>query len=65
MVLSKREKEVAELLCLGYGNKEISDEINISPRTVDTYVERLMFKLRARNRLALVAIYIREYENAK
>jgi len=62
MVLSRREKEVIELLCLGYANREISDEMSISPRTVETYIERLMFKLRARNRLALVATYIREYE---
>lgn len=62
MVLSNREREVIELLCLGYASKEISNEMSISRRTVDTYIERLMFKLRARNRLALVAIYIREYE---
>lgn len=62
MVLSKKETEVVKLLCEGYEYKEISDEMNISPRTVETYVERLMLKLRARNRLALVATYIRTYE---
>ncbi len=60
MAITKREKEVMELLCLGYGNKEISFEMKISPRTVETYIERLMLKLRVRNRLALVAEYIKE-----
>ncbi len=64
MVLSKREKEVIELLMLGYASKEISGFMKISPRTVETYVERLMFKLRARNRLAMVAIYIKEYKKS-
>lgn len=62
MALSKRETQVIKLLCLGYACKEISGKIKISPRTVETYIERLMFKLRAKNRLELVAIYIREYE---
>ena len=62
MALTKREKEVIELLCLGYGNKEISCEMKISPRTVETYIERLMLKLRVRNRLALVVAYVKEYK---
>ena len=56
MVISKREKAVIRLLCEGYEYKEISEMLEISPRTVETYVERLMYKLCARNRLALVAI---------
>lgn len=62
MALTKRETQIIKLLCSGYACKEISLQMNISARTVETYIERLMFKLRARNRLALVAIYIREYE---
>lgn len=62
MLLSKRETEIIKLLCLGYASKDISKKLHISPRTVDTYIERLMFKLNSRNRLSLVANYIREYE---
>ncbi len=62
MALTERETQIIKLLCLGYACKDISEKMNISTRTVETYIERLMFKLRARNRLALVAIYIREYE---
>lgn len=62
MALTKREVEIVKLLSQGYACKDISEMINISPRTVETYIERLMYKLRARNRLALIATYIREYE---
>ena len=62
MELSLREKEVVKLMCLGYMDKEISEIMNISSRTVQTYVERTMYKLHARNRLAMIATYVREYE---
>lgn len=65
MVLSKQENAVVTLLCKGFGYREISHELKISPRTVETYIERLMYKLRARNRLELVAIYVRQYERLK
>lgn len=65
MVLSKQENAVIILLCQGFSCKEISDKLQISPRTVETYIERLMYKLRARNRLELVAIYVRQYERLK
>ncbi len=65
MVLSKQENAVITLLCQGFCCKEISDKLQISPRTVETYIERLMYKLRARNRLELVAIYVRQYERLK
>lgn len=65
MVLSKQENAVVTMLCQGFGCREISDRLKISPRTVETYIERLMYKLRARNRLELVAIYVRQYERLK
>ncbi len=62
MALTERETQIIKLLCLGYACKDISQKMNISARTVETYIERLMYKLQARNRLALVATYIRKYE---
>lgn len=62
MRLTGREIEVIKLLCSGLIDREISSEMNISARTVQTYIERIMFKLQVRNRLALVAKYVREYE---
>ena len=61
MRLSKRELEVLELLSFGYEDKEIASKLMLSPRTVQTYVSRLVIKLKARNRTSAVANYIRQY----
>ena len=45
--LSLREREVMRLIALGNSGKEIAQIMGISPRTVDTYRERLMDKLQA------------------
>ncbi|MEN8212796.1 MAG: response regulator transcription factor [Pseudomonadota bacterium] len=54
--LSKREREVIKLIALGKSSKEIARLLGISPRTVDTYRQRLMSKL-ALNNLADVVRY--------
>jgi DNA-binding NarL/FixJ family response regulator len=43
--LSKREREVVQLLADGNCNKEIASSLNISVRTVEVYRARLMLKL--------------------
>jgi DNA-binding NarL/FixJ family response regulator len=43
--LSKREREVVQLLADGNCNKEIACSLNISVRTVEVYRARLMLKL--------------------
>lgn len=45
--LTKREKEVMELLVDGKHNKTIAQELNISPRTVELHRSRVMEKLQA------------------
>jgi len=45
VLLSKREREVIKLIALGHSSKEIGQIMGISPRTVDTYRNRLMQKL--------------------
>lgn len=45
--LSPREQEVMRLIALGKSGKEIARLMSISPRTVDTYRDRLMDKLQA------------------
>ncbi len=44
-LLSKREREVMKLVAQGQSSKEIGRIMDISPRTVDTYRQRLMDKL--------------------
>lgn len=43
--LSPREREVIRLIALGNSSKEVARDLDISPRTVDTYRQRLMEKL--------------------
>lgn len=43
--LSQREREVIRMIGLGKSSKEIARILQISPRTVDTYRQRLMDKL--------------------
>ena len=43
--LSPREREVIRLIALGNSSKQIARLMDISPRTVDTYRNRLMEKL--------------------
>mgnify|MGYP001318788719 CR=1 FL=1 len=49
VTLSPREREVIRLIALGNTGKEIANAMYISPRTVDTYRNRLMGKLELRS----------------
>jgi DNA-binding NarL/FixJ family response regulator len=42
--LTRREREVAQLICSGMKRKEIAERLNISPRTVDVHLNRIYRK---------------------
>lgn len=48
--LTRREREVAELIAAGLTNRRASERLHISPRTVDTHVARILKKLGAGSR---------------
>jgi DNA-binding NarL/FixJ family response regulator len=52
--LSEREADVLRQVARGHSNKEISAQLNISVKTVETYKARAMAKLGYRNRAKLV-----------
>lgn len=52
--LSNRELEVFTLTAMGYTRTEISEQLNIKPKTVDTYRSRAMQKLDLHSRAGLV-----------
>ncbi|HLI02156.1 MAG TPA: response regulator transcription factor, partial [Acidimicrobiales bacterium] len=54
--ITDREREVLEQVGRGLSNDEIAAELVISPATARTYVSRLLSKLQARDRVALVII---------
>jgi non-specific serine/threonine protein kinase len=53
--LTRREREVTELVAQGLGNRQIADRLVISQRTVESHVENVLTKLgfRSRNQIAM------------
>jgi len=52
--LSRREKQIAELLATGVTNKEIAWQLEINVKTVSTYKTRILSKLNLKNLAELV-----------
>jgi DNA-binding NarL/FixJ family response regulator len=52
--LSERERDILQLLALGYTNQEIGKKLFISVRTVDTHRAHIMRKLELETRAELV-----------
>ncbi|WP_415892980.1 response regulator transcription factor [Neptuniibacter sp. QD29_5] len=52
--LSRREKEVMALVVAGNANRQIAEELDISPKTVEVHRSRVMSKMRASSLAALV-----------
>jgi DNA-binding NarL/FixJ family response regulator len=59
--LSPREREVLDLLAMGFIYKEIGSKLNISPETVRTYVKNICQKMHVRSRLEAVAKHRTEF----
>jgi len=49
-ILTNREKEIFELLVLNESTKEISDDLNISEKTVRNHISNVMQKLNVKTR---------------
>lgn len=56
--LTKREREVLQLICEQYTNSEIAEKLFISTRTVEGHRNNLLQKLNCRNTAGLVAVAI-------
>jgi two-component system response regulator FixJ len=52
--LTRRQREVCDLICQGKSNKEIARTLEISPRTVEDHRLDVMAKLEVPNSTALV-----------
>ena len=55
-VLSKREREVAELICLGYTNADIAKILHISIHTVKDHTKKIYPKMKVHSRFELSAL---------
>lgn len=56
-VLTQREFEVATFLVRGWENKEIGNELHISPRTVEDHRWAILKKAKARNVVELTRAF--------
>lgn len=54
-LLTKREREVAELVAAGLTNRAIADKLVISPRTAEAHVEKILTKLGLTSRTQVAA----------
>lgn len=68
-LLSEREYDVLVMTVQGYASREIGERLYISPKTVDTYRQRLMQKLELNHRVDLFDFALRhgliDSQNAK
>ncbi len=58
-LLSEREQAVIRLSALGFTSREIGEKLFISPKTVDTYRQRAMEKLKLEHRSDLIKFALR------
>ena len=60
-ILSKRETECMRYLCKGLTTKQIARQLKISPKTVETYIERAKIKYNCRNKAELMWAMIKKF----
>ena len=60
-VLSERERQVLELTARGFTSREIGEQLALSPRTIETYRERIMEKLKLDHRSQLVEYAVQHH----
>ncbi|MEM9500800.1 MAG: helix-turn-helix transcriptional regulator [Pseudomonadota bacterium] len=53
--LTTREREILVLVARGLSTKEVAQQVEIAPRTVDRHIENARLKLGAKNRTHMVA----------
>jgi DNA-binding CsgD family transcriptional regulator len=57
-LLTAREHQVLVLVANGLSAKEVAQEIDIAPRTVERHIENVRLKIRARNRTHMVTLAV-------
>ncbi len=59
-VLTKREREIFELLISNKSTKEIADQLFISEKTVRNHISNVMLKLDVKGRAQAVVLKMKE-----
>jgi DNA-binding NarL/FixJ family response regulator len=58
--LSKREREIMDLLAQGLTGEQVAERLFLSPETIKTHIRNAMSKLEANTRVHAIAIALRE-----
>ena len=56
--ITKRQRDICELLKNGMTNKNIAKELNIGERTVETHIATLLQALHLKNKMQLLKFYL-------
>jgi DNA-binding NarL/FixJ family response regulator len=59
-MLSKREREIMDLLAQGLTGEQVAERLYLSPETIKTHIRNAMNKLEANTRVHAIAIALRE-----
>jgi DNA-binding NarL/FixJ family response regulator len=59
-VLSKREREIMDLLAQGLTGEQVAERLFLSPETIKTHIRNAMSKLEANTRVHAIAIALRD-----
>jgi DNA-binding NarL/FixJ family response regulator len=57
-VITKREREVLELIANGFTNMDIAQKLFLTPATVDTHRTNMLLKFKAKNTPELVKLAV-------
>lgn len=64
-LLTNREMQIVQFVCLGYLTKQIADRLHLSEFTVRSYLKTIYCKLGVRSRAAMVFRYTQAFGAAK
>lgn len=60
--LTKREREIQDLILKGNSNMQIAEELSISINTVKTHVAHILKKESAKNRVELISNQLKKHK---
>ena len=58
--LTPRERQIAELVCQGYRNEDISVQLDISAGTAKTHIRNIYRKVRVKSKISMLLKFIAE-----
>ncbi|HWP20754.1 MAG TPA: LuxR C-terminal-related transcriptional regulator [Burkholderiaceae bacterium] len=64
-LLTNRELQIVQLICMGYLTKQVADRLHISEFTVRSYLKTIYCKLGVRSRAAMVFRYAQAFRNGR